>query len=259
MPADLGWPALALLLLAAFAAGWLDAIGGGGGLIQLPMLLLVLPANLTPVALGTNKVSSIIGTTAAATTYARRLPPPLKTAAPMMGAAFLASLAGSSLASSVDPVSFRPVILVMLVIVFVITLSKRSLSAATLADHETPTHGLLLPIAIGAGIGFYDGLIGPGTGAFLLVALVQLAGFSFLRASSTAKFVNWSTNLASIIIFGAFGSILWSLGLAMGAANLGGGLLGSRMALARGSGFVRGLLLAAVALLIVRLAWSLVG
>lgn len=259
MPADLAWQLLPLLLLAAFAAGWLDSIGGGGGLIQLPALLLFLPPQFTHLAIGTNKLSSIIGTTAAASNYARAVPPPTRTAAPMMLSAFVASGTGSWLATRIDASALRPLILVALVIVFFITLINPASRVRALSDHEHPTHHLAVPVGIGAMLGFYDGLIGPGTGAFLLVALVQLVGLSFLRASATAKFVNWATNLASVIIFASQGEIWWQLGLAMGSANLVGGYFGSRTAIKRGSEFVRKLLLVAVALLILRLGWSLLG
>ena len=177
----------------------------------------------------------------------------------MMATAFLASGSGSWLATRIDASALRPLILVALVIVFFITLVNPASRVRALADHERPTHNLAVPVAIGASIGFYDGLIGPGTGSFLLVALVQLVGLSFLRASATAKFVNWATNLASVIVFASQGAIWWQLGLAMGSANLVGGHFGSRTAIKRGSEFVRKLLLVAVALLIVRLGWSLVG
>lgn len=259
MPAELADVGLQLLLPAALAAGWLDAIGGGGGLIQLPALLLALPPQLTPLALGTNKISSIVGTTAAATTYWRRVPPPLRTTAPMTAAAFIASGFGSLMSSHLDPTRLRPAILLMLVLVFGLTLRNPTRQLRQVADHEVPEHGRLLPLLMGAGIGFYDGAIGPGTGSFLLIALVQLVGLSFLRASAAAKFVNIGTNLASVIVFGLAGHIWWQLGLLMGMANLLGGLLGSRMAVRFGSEFVRNLLLVAVGLLILKLGWSVFG
>jgi len=246
-----------LLFIAAFAAGWLDAIGGGGGLLQLPALLLALPVSLTPSALGTSKLSAIIGTSAAARTYALRVRPPLHTVRPMMIAAFIGSALGSTIASRLRPDIYRPIILVLLIVVWLITMLNPTSKVREIADHEAPVHSWVLPVLAGAGLGFYDGAIGPGTGVFLLVVLVQVFGLSFLRASATAKFVNVATNGAAILIFAAAGHVIWALGLSMGVANLAGGVLGSRMAIRYGSEFVRRVLLGAVALLIVRLAQSI--
>ncbi|MEY2634789.1 MAG: hypothetical protein RIS75_729 [Actinomycetota bacterium] len=247
-----------LLLIAAAAAGWMDAIGGGGGLIQLPALLLAIPPAFTPSALGTNKLSSIIGTSAAAVTYAREVPPPMKSIRPMMIAAFIGSSAGSLVATSLNPTVFRPVIFVLLVVVWVITLINPTSRVKAVLDHETPEHSWFIPIVAGLSLGFYDGAIGPGTGAFLLIFLVQMLGLSFLRASSSAKFVNVATNGASVLIFAASGHIMWFLGITMGCANLIGGVIGSRMAIRFGSEFVRKMLLIVVALLIVRLGFTIV-
>lgn len=246
------------LALAAFAAGWLDAIGGGGGLIQLPALLIALPPQATAVAIGTNKISSLIGTTASALTYSKKIKPPLKTVAPMMAAAFVGSVFGSIVAVSIQPEIFRPVILVLLIIVWFITWKNPVSSLKTIQDHEPPAHSKLTPVVWGLGIGFYDGAIGPGTGIFLLALLVNLIGLSFLRSSATAKFVNLATNFASLLVFMSFGNIDWKLGLAMGMANLLGSLFGTKLAIKHGSPFVRKVLLLAVALLIARLAFSMV-
>ena len=256
---DLDISVLILLFLAALAAGWLDAVGGGGGLIQLPSLLLALPQSLTVSALGTNKLSSIIGTTAAAATYARAVPPPRQIVRPMMVAAFVGSGAGSLVASRLNPEVFRPIIFFMLVAMWLFMVINPTAKVRGLEDHEVPQHSVLLPITIGASLGFYDGAIGPGFGAFLLLSLVNIFGLSFLRSSATAKFVNVATNFASILVFAAAGHVIWILGLAMGGFNLLGGVVGSRMAIRFGSGFVRGVLLTAVAMLIVRLGFSIWG
>jgi uncharacterized membrane protein YfcA len=127
------------------------------------------------------------------------------------------------------------------------------------ADHEAPSHSLVLPLLIGLVIGFYDGAIGPGTGVFLLISLVQVFGFSFLRASATAKFVNVATNLAAILTFGIGGHVAILIGGIMGVANLVGGYLGSRLAIAKGSEFVRRVMLLVVGALILKLGASLLG
>ena len=248
-----------LLFLAALAAGWLDAVGGGGGLIQLPSLLLALPQSLTVSALGTNKLSSIIGTTAAAATYSRAVPPPRQIVRPMMLAAFVGSGVGSLVASRINPELFRPVIFFVLVGMWVFMVINPTAKVRGLEDHEVPQHSIALPILIGASLGFYDGAIGPGFGAFLLLTLVNAFGLSFLRSSATAKFVNVATNFASILVFATAGHVIWLLGFAMGGFNLLGGVIGSRMAIRYGSAFVRTVLLAAVALLILRLGFAIWG
>lgn len=249
---------IALLAVAAFAAGWLDAIGGGGGLIQLPALLIALPAESTAIAIGTNKISSIIGTSASAIAYSKKVKPPLMTVAPMMAAAFVGSVFGSIVAVSIQPEVFRPIILGLLIVVWIITWRNPVSSMRTIEDHEPPEHSKLTPLLWGLGIGFYDGAIGPGTGIFLLALLVNVIGLSFLRSSATAKFVNLATNFASLLVFLSFGNIYWALGLSMGLANLAGSLFGTKLAIKHGSPFVRKILLIAVAALIVRLAFSLI-
>lgn len=248
-----------LLLLAALAAGWVDAVSGGGGLLQLPSLLVALPSGSPPAqALGTNKLSSIIGTAAAARTYARQVTLDLRTALPMAGAAFLGSAAGSALATRLPAGAFRPVILVALVGVWTWTLLRPAMGAQDALRWDGRRHRAVAVVA-GLGIGFYDGLIGPGTGSFLLIVLVAVLGYSFLSASATAKLVNLGTNAASIAVFGATGNVLWLLGAAMGACNLVGAVIGARMAIRRGSGFVRVVFLAVVGALIARLAWEVLA
>ena len=244
-----------LLCLVALAAGWIDAVSGGGGLLQLPSLLIALPQAPPATAMGTNKLSSIIGTAAAARTYMQQVTLDLSTAMPMMVAAFIGSAAGSALATSIPAHIYKPIIFVMLVAVWVWTLLRPAMGEQDNLRWDGTTHRVIATIA-GALIGFYDGLIGPGTGAFLLITLVALLGYSFLAASATAKLVNLGTNLASIIVFGFTGNVLWLLGLLMGGFNLVGGVLGARTAVKRGSKFVRIVFLTVVGLLILRLAFD---
>ena len=247
---------IALLCVAAACAGWVDAVTGGGGLVQLPSLLIAMPDEPPATALGTNKLSSVIGTSAAALTYARRTRVDLRTALPMAVAAFAGAACGALLASRLPAQAFRPVILVLLVAMWVYTLLRPAMGLEERRRFTGKRHGVIAAAA-GLGIGFYDGLIGPGTGSFLLIVLVAGLGLSFLAASATAKIVNLGTNIAALIVFGLTGSVLWLLGLLMGACNLAGAIIGARTAIARGSGFVRVVFLVVVALLIVRLAWDI--
>lgn len=249
------WWAVLLLCLVALVAGWVDAVSGGGGLLQVPALLLAVPASQPATALGTNKMSSIFGTFAAAVTYARREPPDIRTALPMAAAAFGGSALGALVALRLPVEVLRPVVVLALTAVWLLIAVRPRWG---LAEGRAVSRRRRMGTAIagGLGIGFYDGMLGPGTGAFLIVLLVASLGYSYLRASGTAKIVNVGTNLAAIIVFGLGGSILWVVGLAMGAANIVGGIIGARTALSRGSGFVRAVLLVVVAVLLVTLVWD---
>ncbi|MFM9135220.1 MAG: sulfite exporter TauE/SafE family protein [bacterium] len=250
------WYVIVALCLAAAAAGWVDAVSGGGGLLQLPALLIALQGQPPSVALGTNKMSSILGTSAAAITYGRVERPRLGTALPMAVAAFAGAAAGSVVAVHLPPAVFRPVILVALIAVWCFIAFRRDMGRV---ERETSRRRHLVTAVVGGlGIGFYDGAVGPGTGSFLVVLLVAALGYTFLQASATAKIVNVGTNLASLIVFGLAGSVLWALGLLMGACNVAGAIVGARMAMARGSGFVRVVLLVVTAALIVVLAVQMV-
>ena len=254
--AGLDLTTIILLCVAAAAAGWVDAISGGGGLLQLPALLVAMPAGEPAVALGTNKLSSIIGTSGAAWTYLRQVKPDLRTALPMAVAAFIGSAIGASFASRIPAGTFRPVILVLLVFVWFWTLLRPQLGQVQALRWHGKRRHYVIAVVAGFVIGGYDGLFGPGTGSFLLILLVAILGYSFLQASATAKIVNVGTNAAALIVFGLTGSVLWLLGLLMGLCNLLGALIGARTAIKRGSSFVRIVFLVVVAVLIIRLGWD---
>ena len=243
-----------LILVAGLAAGWVDAVVGGGGLIMLPVMLMV--PGITPVqALATNKMGSIFGTTTSSITYYRRVGPDLRTAIPMALIALGGSFAGAVVAANLPQSVFKPIIVLALIAVAIFTALKPSLGAHTALKHSGHRH-YFLACLIGAAIGFYDGLLGPGTGSFLVIALVSLMGYAFLEASAKAKIVNMATNAGALLFFLPHGSILWGLGLLAGAANMAGGYLGSRMAVRKGSGFIRVVFLAVVAVLIIKLGWD---
>jgi uncharacterized membrane protein YfcA len=245
------------LCLAAAAAGWVDAVSGGGGLLQLPVLLIAFPTAAPVTALATNKLSSIMGTSAATATYWRKARPDVRTALPMALAAFIGAAVGALIASHVPAAAFRPLIVVMLAIVWVWTLVNPAMGQIQDLRWSGHRRHYVIATLAGLAIGFYDGMIGPGTGSFLLIVLVAGLGYSFLNASSTAKVVNLGTNLAALIVFGLTGSVLWLLGLLMGVCNVLGAVIGARMAIARGSQFVRVVFLSVVGLLILRLGWDL--
>jgi uncharacterized protein len=254
---SLGGTTVALLVLAAFAAGWVDAVVGGGGLIQLPALLLV-PGMPTVSALATNKLSSAMGTATSAATYYRRVRPGLATALPTALVAAVGSALGALSAASVPDGVLEPVILVALVLVAGYTILRPTFGDETVLRFSGHRHTVVAALT-GAVIGFYDGIAGPGTGAFLVFALVGLLGLAFLEASATAKIINLATNIGALVVFALHGSVLWVLGLTMGLANLAGGYLGARTAVSGGSRFVRIVFLVVVGVLIVRLAWQIFG
>ena len=255
---DLPALTLALLVLVAFAAGWVDAVVGGGGLIQLPALLIGLPATTEPASvLGTNKVSSVFGTATSSVTYARKIKPDWRTVLPLVVAAALGSAGGAQLAKFLPKEYFTPVVLVALVVVGLYTWRRPQLGMVSERKHDGRDHYGRTAL-IGLGVGAYDGFLGPGTGSFFVILLVGVLGYGFLEASAKAKIANLATNLSAIAVFAAHGSVLWALGLAMGAANLVGGFVGARTALRQGNGFVRKVFLVVIAALVVKLAYDTV-
>jgi uncharacterized protein len=255
---DLGTLTVLMLVGAAFAAGWVDAVVGGGGLIQLPALLLGLGGQFPVVtALATNKVSSLCGTSTSSVAYYRRVHPDLRTALPMAGLALTGSVGGALVASHIPSAVFKPVILLLLVVVAIYTWRRPLLGSAEKLRFDGRAHHLAAGLA-GLVIGFYDGMAGPGTGSFLVFTLVGLLGYAFLEASAKAKIANVATNVGALIVFVPQHAVLWTLGLLMGLANLGGGLLGTWTAVARGSSFVRVVFLLVVGALILRLGYDVV-
>jgi uncharacterized protein len=246
-----------ILAVAALVAGYLDAVVGGGGLIQLPMLLLVLPSAAPVQILATNKLSSICGTSVSAVTYGRRVRPELRTAAPLAALALAGSVGGAFAAKLVSAQAFRVIVLAALVVVATTTFLRPALGLEAAPRFHGHRH-LLAAGGCGLAIGWYDGAIGPGTGTFLVFTLVGLLGMDFLRASAAAKIGNVATNLGALLVFIPQGAPLWRLGLVMGASNLVGGFLGARTALARGSAFIRVVFLVVAVALIARLAVQVV-
>lgn len=260
----LGWPgfadvtmiALVALLAAAFVAGLMDSIVGGGGLIQLPVLLFFVPGGEPVYSLATNKIASVTGTSAAFLTYRRRTPIRWSTAGPMAATAFAGSFGGAWVADLLPSRVLWAVVLTALAAVGLYTLRRPGFGTA--GDRGVPWR-VALPLMIGGGavLGFYDGVTGPGTGSFLIFFLVGAVGYEFLPASATAKLVNAGTNLGALAYFAPQGKVLWGLGLVMALANLAGAITGARIALRRGSAFVRRVFLVVIAALGVTLATRL--
>ncbi|MDN5744641.1 MAG: TSUP family transporter [Nocardioidaceae bacterium] len=254
---DLSLTVIALLGLAALTAGFVDAVVGGGGLIQLPALLLGMPGASPVQILATNKLSSICGTTTSSITYYRRIKPDPKTFGPLMLLALIGAFGGALLAKQIPKDAFEPIVLVALVLVGAYVLMRPAMGEVTALRFEGRRH-LVAAMAVGFMIGVYDGVLGPGTGSFFVFALVGWMGYDFLQASAKAKLANFATNVGALALFIPTGAVLWDVGLLMGVCNLVGGYLGARTAVARGSRFVRIFFIVVVGAFIVRIGGGLV-
>lgn len=241
---------LFVLAVAAFVAGWVDAVVGGGGLIQLPALMVVFPQAAPVQLLAANKLGSIAGTSTSSITYLRRVEVDRKTVVWLAGAAFAGSIAGAFAASGVQRELFNPIILVVLIAVGSYTWFKPNLGKVTV-PRLTGIRQLVVATTVGLVIGFYDGALGPGTGSFFTIALVAWMGYGFLQATAQAKVANVATNLAALAVFVPQGAVVWSIGLTIAAANMLGGYVGARVAVAYGSGFVRVVFLVVISAFIV--------
>lgn len=243
------------LLPAAFLAGCMDAVVGGGGLIQIPSLFTAFPQTAPATLFGTNKAASVLGTATAAWRYVRRIEMPWATVLPAALLAFVFSFLGAMTVDLLSPATLRPLLLALLVLVAAYTLAKKDLGVLHAPRHRGRRE-LLLAGCLGAVIGFYDGFFGPGTGSFLIFLFVRGFGFDFLHASAASKVVNVATNVAALAYFVPHGQWLPWLAAGMAACNIAGAVVGTRLALRHGSRLVRHVFLAVLVLLIVRFAWD---
>jgi uncharacterized protein len=249
---------LAFLGLAALTAGFVDAVVGGGGLVQLPALVLGLPGASPVQVLATNKLGSICGTSVSSLTYYRRVRPHAGTFVPLMAFAFLGSLAGAAVASHIPKESFEPIVLVVLVAVGGYVVFRPQLGVRTELRFSGHRH-TAAAMACGLVVGAYDGALGPGTGSFFVFTLVGLLGYAFLEASAKARMANWATNLAALCVFVPQDAVLWRVGLVLGGCNLVGGYVGARVAVSRGARFVRAFFILVVSAFVVRIGGGLLG
>lgn len=250
---DISYWTLALCIGVAFLAGFVDAVAGGGGLIQLPVLLLVFPQHPLATVSGTNKAISIVGTTAAARTYAKKIPLNPTFVASIATCAFIGSAGGAALVTKISREAFEPILLAILIGVAIVTVLRRDFGATSRQSFR----GIGAASAYGLGLGFYDGIMGPGTGMFLVFGLIAYIGMDFLTSSAVAKFVNVATNAAALFVFIPTHHVMWPIAASMAPANLLGGMVGARTALNRGSAFVRIVFIVMVGLMIIRLVMSL--
>lgn len=246
---------LILLCGFAFIAGFIDAIVGGGGLIQLPALLIIMPTAPIVTMIGTNKLSSICGTGVALWQYTRKIAINWRIILPTALAAFIFSFLGARTVSVIKPDGLRPIIIVLLVLVAIYTFIRKDFGGLAISQ-EHIQHRRWLAVLAGAVIGFYDGFLGPGTGSFLIFSFIIILGLDFLSASASAKAVNFATNLSALIYFGATGQINYLIALPMAVFNILGSVVGSRLAMLKGSKFVRILFLVVVWGVIAKLGYD---
>ncbi|MFI5757068.1 sulfite exporter TauE/SafE family protein [Streptomyces sp. NPDC051569] len=256
MPPDISLTTLVVLCLAAAAAGWIDAVVGGGGLLLLPAMLLGLPQVPAANILGTNKAVAIVGTSGAAVTYLRKAPVEVKTAVRIGLMALAGSMTGAFFAAGISSATLRPVIMVVLLAVAAFVLLRPAFGRAEAGGAVTRGRTVTAIVLVGGGIGFYDGLFGPGTGTFLVLALTAVLHLDLVTASATAKIVNVCTNGGALAMFAYQGTVMWQLAALMAVFNLAGGMFGARTALRKGSEFVRGVLLVVVFSLVAKLAFD---
>jgi uncharacterized protein len=256
-----GWAAriaameMLLVSLASLLAGFVDAIVGGGGLVLVPSLFAAFPGTHPATLFGINKGAAIWGTGMAALQYSRRVELRWHALLPAMAAGFGGSLGGAWAVTAISPEFLRKLLPLVLLIVLAYTLAKKHLGR----DHQPRFAGRREAAAagsVGLVIGLYDGFFGPGTGSFLVFIFVRWLGYDFLHASASAKLVNTATNLAAIALFAFKGHVWWQYALALGAANVIGSLLGTRLALKHGAGFVRGAFIAVVGALIFKTGYD---
>lgn len=249
---------IAVLSVFAFAAGLIDAAVGGGGLIQIPALFNVLPSAQPAALLGSNKLASVCGTAFAARSFIRKVTLDWGLIVPAALSAFVMSFAGAATVSLVPPSVMRPAVLVLIVLMAVYTFCKKDFGTL-----HTPARvgrkEQCLAVLIGGAIGFYDGLFGPGTGSFLIFLFIRFFALDFLHASASAKVVNIATNLAALVFFVPTGNVLYAIALPMAVCNILGALTGTWLAVRKGAGFVRGLFLVLLCVLIAKLSWDLLA
>ena len=250
------WYQLALLCIAAFCAGFIDAVVGGGGLIQLPAALILLPSYPVSSIIASLKIPAFSGTSVAAYQYVRRVEIDWKRVTLMCTIAFFASFSGSYLLTMVSNAFMKPVLLVVLTVVAIYTFIKKNFGQKA-GDAPPEKLQLWFAVAISLCIGFYDGFIGPGAGSFLMLAFIALLGYDFLHASANAKLVNLATNLGSITLFLFKGKVIWLLALPMAASNALGGAIGARLAIGKGNRFIRIFFLFVVVATLLRFAYDI--
>lgn len=246
---------LIIIAIASLFAGFIDAIVGGGGLIQFPAFMILFPNSTIPTAFGTNKIAGLSGTSIAAVQYAKRVRFNWKLLLITAISSFVFSFIGAKLVSKIDVNILKPFIFFMLIAIAIYTFKKKdfgSIQSKNLTENKKYLFGLLLGVIIG----FYDGFLGPGTGSFLVLGFVALLGFEFLEASAYAKVINCVTNISALYVFISQGNYIIEIAIIMAVSNIIGSVIGSRMAILKGNYFVRKIFLFVVCIMILRYGYD---
>lgn len=246
---------IALLSLSAFTAGFIDAVVGGGGLIQTPFLLITFPKMPLPVLFGTNKIAALAGTSIAAFKYAKKITFDFKLLFVIAASCFVSSFLGAQIVNHIDTDLLKPLILVILIAIAIYTFLKKNLGSEE--TKELPlSKQMVYGSCIGLVVGFYDGFFGPGTGSFFVLGFVVILGFEFVKASAYAKVVNCITNISALIVFIKQGNYILHLAILLAVFNVMGSFIGSSLALKKGNGFVRIIFLVIVSLMILKYGYD---
>lgn len=247
-----------LIILALFAlfAGFVDAVVGGGGLIQLPALLIQFPQTPIATLFGTNKIAAFSGTITSAWQYSKRIKFNFTLLITIGIFAGIFSFFGAKMVSYVNVEWFKPIILFILIGILIYSIIKKDLGKVS--SHNVSLKKQLIYGGIMASLlGFYDGFFGPGTGSFFVLGFVVLLGFDFLHASAYAKVVNSITNISALLVFLLQGNFLLSIAIIMAISNIIGNIMGTKMAFKKGNSFIRLIFILVVSLLIIRYAYDI--
>ena len=240
------------LIAAGFFAGLVDAMVGGGGLIQVPALVALFPFAAPASIMGTSKFAGVFGTAAAFIQYARRIALPKRALLIASLTAGVGAVTGAWLLTKISRAQFDLLLPILLTGIFIYTLVRKDLGQT----HAPKFQGGKLDAAsagTGVTLGLYDGFFGPGTGSFLVFIYVRVFGFDFVHASAMAKGVNVACNAFALVFFIALGHLLWPNAVWLAVANLAGGILGSHLALRYGSVWMRRVFMVVVAALILNM------
>lgn len=255
---EYGLLTIILLALSAFTAGFIDAVVGGGGLIQTPFLLITFPKMPLPVLFGTNKIAALAGTSIAAFKYSKKITYNYKLLFVIALSCFISSYLGAQIINHIDSDLLKPFILIILIVIAVYTFIKKDLGAIETKELSLNKQ-MLYGACIGLIVGFYDGFFGPGTGSFFVLGFVVVLGFEFVKASAYAKIVNCVTNISALIVFIKEGNYILYLAILLAVFNIMGSFIGSHLALKKGNGFVRIIFLVIVSVMILKYGYDVLS